>query len=43
MDPVAAGILGAIEQLSENDAVRLADLLLYGAKNAGRNRVHAGA
>ena len=49
-DPVAGRITLSIgvaaanpEQLSENDAVRLADLLLYGAKNAGRNRVHAGA
>lgn len=31
------------EQLSEDDAVRLADLRLYGAKKAGRNRVQAGA
>lgn len=31
------------DQLSEDDAVRLADLRLYGAKKAGRNRVQAGA
>ncbi|MCX7252484.1 MAG: diguanylate cyclase [Burkholderiales bacterium] len=49
-DLVAGGITLSIgvatagpEQLSEDDAVRLADLQLYGAKKAGRNRVHAGA
>lgn len=31
------------DQLSEDDAIRLADLRLYGAKKAGRNRVQAGA
>jgi len=48
-DPVAGGITLSIgvatadpEQLSENEAIRLADLRLYGAKHAGRNRVLAG-
>ena len=49
-DLVAGGITLSIgvatagpEQLSEDDAVRLADLRLYGAKKAGRNRVQAEA
>ena len=49
-DPLAGRITLSIgvatagpDQLSEDDAVRLADLRLYGAKKAGRNRVQAGA
>ncbi|MEO0003851.1 MAG: hypothetical protein RLZZ22_1543 [Pseudomonadota bacterium] len=49
-DPLAGRITVSIgvatptpEQLSEDDAVRLADMRLYGAKHAGRNRVLAGA